>query len=275
MKIEPKRTYLVIAFILFGLFFSFGLLLFAQETEEKAAAEPEEVTQEQEVEAAPAQEEKALPSTEEPGVEKQTLEVNPEIIGKKMRAYTLSLKELVEEAERKVKTIDKEIEEAELLGRNRLRERDVRKHFAIADLLYSEGRLSEAKSEWEKAVSAAKESEFKSYVYRPKKVSPEVELYVKHLEEGETLKDIEEFEQRRREEFIAKQEEEQAKRKKYLERKEEARKKREEKLRLEAEQKEKALQEAEERRKEELRRKEEERIEKEEQARLERERKEK
>jgi len=82
----------------------------------------------------------------------------------KLRGYTYDLKSLIETAERNIKKVDDEIMRQEIDKRNEEREAQVISYFERGNQLYKEGKLKEAKSEWEKAVSISRNPEMKDYI---------------------------------------------------------------------------------------------------------------
>lgn len=82
----------------------------------------------------------------------------------KLRGYTYDLKSLIETAQRNIKKVDDEIMRQEIDKRNEEREAQVVSYFERGNQLYKEGKLKEAKSEWEKAVNISKDPEMKDYI---------------------------------------------------------------------------------------------------------------
>lgn len=92
---------------------------------------------------------------EEP--EKEKIEISPEAVEKKMSSHAFNLKQLIKEAEKNIKKVDTQI-------RNQEREVTVRQHFEKGNQLYQEGKLKEAKKEWQEALSITKDPEMKEYI---------------------------------------------------------------------------------------------------------------
>ncbi|MCK4946873.1 MAG: hypothetical protein KAS46_00720, partial [Candidatus Aureabacteria bacterium] len=82
----------------------------------------------------------------------------------KTRNYTLNLKQLIKETEKNIKKVENEIEEGKINDRNRKREDEVKKHFEKGNILHKEGKLKEAKKEWQKALKISKDPEMKGYI---------------------------------------------------------------------------------------------------------------
>jgi len=82
----------------------------------------------------------------------------------KLRGYTYNLKNLIDVAEKNIKKVDNEIMQVEIRKRNEEREALIVAYFERGNQLYKEGKLKEAKSEWEKAVSISKNPEMKDYI---------------------------------------------------------------------------------------------------------------
>jgi tetratricopeptide (TPR) repeat protein len=82
----------------------------------------------------------------------------------KLRGYTYNLKNLIEVAEKNIKKVDNEIMQVEIRKRNEEREALIVAYFERGNQLYKEGKLKEAKQEWEQAVSISKDPEMKKYI---------------------------------------------------------------------------------------------------------------
>lgn len=235
-RIKCKELFAVIIVV----FFLIKGTLFAQEQEVQkmkndpvAAQEKEEIK----VESAPTQKEEIKnepqASQEEKTVEKLQFQEKPAIKG-----YTYNLKRLLEQAQENVKKIDEEIKQAEIKKCNEEREAKVIEHFEKGNQLYQEGKLKEAKEEWQKALEVSQDPEMREY--------------------------IKESEKRAREEELARKKEEQERQKRLeAEAKEKERLEKEKQKQLELEQKEKEHLEKEKQKQLEAQRKEEERKQKE------------
>ena len=78
--------------------------------------------------------------------------------------YTLSLKQLIKEAEENIKKVDTEIKRQEVEKQNQQRETKARKHFEKGNSLYKLGKLKEAREEWQKAISFTDHPDMKRHV---------------------------------------------------------------------------------------------------------------
>ena len=96
--------------------------------------------------------------------EKEKIEIDEEIVEKEMEPYAYSLRQLIKEAEKRLESIDREIE-------NKDREDLAREHFEKGNVLYKEGRLKEAKKEWQEALGITRRPEMKDYIRRNEKKS--------------------------------------------------------------------------------------------------------
>ncbi|NQU73233.1 MAG: tetratricopeptide repeat protein, partial [Candidatus Omnitrophica bacterium] len=106
----------------------------------------------------------------------------------KVRGYTYNLKRLLITMEEKVKTIDEEIKERAVRGRNEEREARVIECFERANALYEKGRLQEAKKEMQKALKVSRDPEMKRYIKESEK----------RLKEQECARKKEEHEKQKR-----------------------------------------------------------------------------
>lgn len=102
--------------------------------------------------------------SEETSDTKSSIEIKPENIEKSVPSYNLSLKKLIEEAEKNIKKIDGDIKEREILKRNQEREDSAREHFEKGNRLYAEGKAEEAREEWQKSLDITKDPEMREYV---------------------------------------------------------------------------------------------------------------
>ena len=82
----------------------------------------------------------------------------------KVRAYSLNLKQLIEESKRNIRKVDKELRERDIRNRNKEREKRARKHFEAGNAFYKEGKLKEAKAEWMKVLEITNNPQMKSYI---------------------------------------------------------------------------------------------------------------
>lgn len=101
--------------------------------------------------------------------EKSSVEISSENIEKTLPAYNANLKKIIEEAERNIARIDGELKKREAVKRNEEREAKVREHFEAGNKLHAEGRLEEAKVEWEKALEITRDPEMRGYIKESEK----------------------------------------------------------------------------------------------------------
>lgn len=80
------------------------------------------------------------------------------------QGYTLNLEELLKKAEESLKKVEGEIEQQEIAERNIDREAKVRECFEKGNEFYKQGKLKEAKEEWEKIIAIAGNPEIKAYI---------------------------------------------------------------------------------------------------------------
>ena len=166
-KMRRMRLVTYSVFIVAGVFFLSNGVLYAQENQTAVTQEKEEIKNEPQ----PAQEEKI--SQEAPRFQEK-----PAIKG-----YTYNLKRLLEQAQENVKKIDEEIKQAEIRKRNEERETKVIEHFEKGNQLYQEGKLKEAKIEWQKALEVSQDPEIRDYIKESEKRAREEELTRKKEEE--------------------------------------------------------------------------------------------
>lgn len=161
------------------------------------------------------------PQKIEEKAEKEIVEVKPEAVERVMPAYKLNLKQFIEEAKRNIKKVEEEIRQQEILERNRAREVKIREHFEKGNSLYREGRLKEAKVEWEKALDFAKDPELRDYIREAAKRAEQAEL-TRQEEERKVKQEQARLERERKEkeieEELARQKEELARKKAEQER---------------------------------------------------------
>jgi len=182
-----------LVFVIAGLFFLINGVLFAQETPEQKQVE---VTQEKE-------EVKAQPVLiqEEKGAERPQFQEKP-----KIRGYTYNLERLIKEAQENIKKVEAKVTE----------------HFEKGNQLSQEGRLKEARQEWQRALEISQDPEMKNYIREREKRAREEEL-TRQKEEQERQKRFKaeakekerlakETERKKKEEELAKQKAEQQQR---------------------------------------------------------------
>ncbi|MFH0771202.1 MAG: hypothetical protein V1933_01105 [Candidatus Omnitrophota bacterium] len=186
--------------------------------------------------------------------------------------YTYNLKELIEKAKENIKKVDKELERKADEERSMQKEAMAQEHFGKGNILYEQGKLREAKQEWQNALDITKSPELEEYIKLSEKKARENELACQK-EEKERLLRVKEEERKAKEEQARTEKE--RKDKEHLTRQEAEKQK---KARLEVEEKARKERLAAERRDKEETEKarlEQERKQKEEQSRLEKQRKEK
>ena len=88
--------------------------------------------------------------------------VKKESVEKNMPSYSLSLKQMIEQAKKNIKKVDDEI-------RVRGNEEKAREHFDKGNQLYKSGDLAGAKEEWEKALKLTDDPKMKNYIKRQEK----------------------------------------------------------------------------------------------------------
>ena len=196
----------------------------------------------------PAQEEKASAAAEK-------LEIQPEAVAKTMPAYKFTLKQLIEEARRNILRVEEDIRQQEILERNKTREAEIREHFEKGNALYQEGKLKEAKKEWEEVLRITGDPEMKNYIRQAEKIARKEDLSRQKKEAEEKARLAAEAKEKERLEVEQKHQSE-------LARKQEEQRQQAELIRQKQEELARQQQE-------ELARKEQERLQKEEQAKLE------
>ncbi len=93
-----------------------------------------------------------------------------------IKGYTYNIKQLLEEIEQNLQKVDDEIKEAEIRKRNEEREAKVIEYFERGNAFYKEGKLKEAKKEWQRALEISKDPEMKDYIREAEKRAREEEL---------------------------------------------------------------------------------------------------
>lgn len=159
---------------------------------------------------------------------RESITVDNSVIEKEIPTYRMSLQRLIQEAEKKLKKIDKEIknQENELIARELLED---------GNTLYSESKLKEAKAKWNEALKITKDPSFKKYLKENEK------RFRKETADAARLKKLEE-KAKKKAAYKAKIEEKKRKRAEIKKQKEleKARKKAERKALLESKKKAKA-----------------------------------
>ena len=78
--------------------------------------------------------------------------------------YTLSLKGLVKQSQENIKKVDIEIENQKIARKNEEREALARAYFEKGNTLYKQGKLKEAREQWQKALDLTSHPEMKDYI---------------------------------------------------------------------------------------------------------------
>lgn len=97
------------------------------------------------------------------------------------RGYTYNLKELIDKAKENIRKVDKELEQRAVEERNMQIEAKAQEHFEKGNILYGQGKLREAKQEWQKALETTKNPELEEYIKSSEKKAREKKL--SHQEE--------------------------------------------------------------------------------------------
>ena len=115
----------------------------------------------------------------------------------KAQGYTYNLKHLLEQAEKNIQKVEEEIKQVEIRKRNKERETRAIEHFENGNQLYQEGKLKEAREQWEKTLKLSKDPGMKGYIKEAGKRAKEHELARRKEEEGQRKKERLELERRR------------------------------------------------------------------------------
>lgn len=78
--------------------------------------------------------------------------------------YTLSLKELIRQSQENIEKVDAEIENQKIAKENEEREALARAYFEKGNTLYKQGKLKEARDQWQKALDLTNHPEMKDYI---------------------------------------------------------------------------------------------------------------
>lgn len=78
--------------------------------------------------------------------------------------YTLSLKELINQAQENIDKVDAQLEKKKIDRENEERESLARAHFQKGNTLYKQGKLKEAREEWQKALDLTSHPDMKEYI---------------------------------------------------------------------------------------------------------------
>jgi len=97
-------------------------------------------------------------------VKKDTVEVDSKIIKDEIPYYKTNLKQLLQEAEKNIKEIDKQIADQKFLDAYEEKADTIREYIAKGNVLRKEGNLEEAKEYYRMALEISKEPEMKKYI---------------------------------------------------------------------------------------------------------------
>jgi tetratricopeptide (TPR) repeat protein len=136
---------------------------------------------------------------------------------KHQKGYTYNLEELSRKAENNIKKVNKKLEERKKEELNKERELEAKDCFEKGNMLYGQGKLEEAKKEWQKALSITKDPSMKKYVRESeKKARNEERIRIKkekdkiiekrRAEKEAKIQKAREEKERKRQELIAKKE---------------------------------------------------------------------
>ena len=103
-------------------------------------------------------------SSEDFQIAKERETVSSETIEKAIPSYRMRLKEILKEAEENIKKVDRDIKEAEIYKQNQERERQVAEAFKRGNQLYKDGKLEDAREEWNNALGISKDPEMRGYI---------------------------------------------------------------------------------------------------------------
>ena len=78
--------------------------------------------------------------------------------------YTLSLKELIRQSEENIEKVDSKIANKKIEKKNEEREAIARAYFEKGNTLYKQGKLKEARGQWQKALDLTSHPEMKDYI---------------------------------------------------------------------------------------------------------------
>jgi len=96
--------------------------------------------------------------------DKDIVEVDSQIIKDEIPYYKTSLKQLLQDAEKNIKKIDKDIADQQFLDTYKEKADTIREYIAKANNLKKEGNLQEAKRYYKMALEISKEPEMKKYM---------------------------------------------------------------------------------------------------------------
>ena len=96
--------------------------------------------------------------------DKDIVEVDSQIIKDEIPYYKTSLKQLLQDAEKNIKKIDKDIADQQFLDTYKEKADTIREYIAKANNLKKEGNIQEAKRYYKMALEISKEPEMKKYM---------------------------------------------------------------------------------------------------------------
>ena len=147
-----KRANTIIMILAGISFFIPAPALFSQEITASKSSQQKQITSE------------VPPNIETPRIPESKIDIKSDAIGKSIPSYRMRLKDVLKEAEENIKKVDKELSEQEILARNQKREAQVVEACEHGNQLYKEGKLKEAKGEWDRALSISKDKEMRGYI---------------------------------------------------------------------------------------------------------------
>ena len=116
------------------------------------------------------------------------------------KGYRYNLKRVLGDIEENFKKADEKIEQAGIKKRNEEREAKIIEHFERGNTFYKEGKLKEAKKEWQKALVVSKDPEMKDYIRKSvKRANAEEAARKKEEREREKRLEAEQNEKERKE----------------------------------------------------------------------------
>jgi len=97
-------------------------------------------------------------------VQEQKINIGRNIIEQAMPSYMYSLKRLISEAKKNIRVVNDEIKKKRLFSRYKEREDISREYFEKGSALYKEGKLKEAKAEWNKVLEITRDPDMRDYI---------------------------------------------------------------------------------------------------------------
>ena len=91
----------------------------------------------------------------------------------KAKGYTYDLKELVEKAKENIDKIDKELSQKRAEQLAKQKEEQAREHFQKGQALCEQGKLKEAKKEWQRVLELTESPEMKEYIEKTRVIVKE------------------------------------------------------------------------------------------------------